>query len=101
MVEYTINENKDNNDENADEKAQKNIFNKTYDEFKFSCKIPMLYVVNSLIQDSIDELKIFLLTKMKDEKNKIKTDEENNDIDYINEAYSSNYMNNNYKNFKR
>ena len=101
LVEYTINENKDNNEENLDEKVQKNIFNKTYDEFKYSCKIPMLYVVNSLIQDSIDELKIFLLTKMKDEKNKIKTDDDNNDIDFINEEYNDNYINNNLKNFKR
>ena len=62
LVEYIINENKDNNEENLDEKVQKNIFNKTYDEFKYSCKIPMLYVVNSLIQDTIDELNLLTST---------------------------------------
>jgi len=61
----------------------------------------MLYVVNSLIQDTIDELKIFLLSKMKEEKNKIKVDEENNDMDLINEEYNNiNYLKGNYKNFK-
>ena len=101
LIEYTNNENKDNNEENIDEKTRNNIFNKTYDEFKYSCKIPMLYVVNSLIQDTIDELKIFLLSKMKEEKNKIKVDEENNDMDLINEEYNNiNYLKGNYKNFK-
>ena len=101
LIEYTNNENKDNNEENIDDKTRNNIFNKTYDEFKYSCKIPMLYVVNSLIQDTIDELKIFLLSKMKEEKNKIKVDEENNDMDLINEEYNNiNHLKGNYKNFK-
>jgi len=102
LIEYNNNENKDNNEENIDDKTRNSIFNKTYDEFKYTCKIPMLYVVNSLIQDTIDELKIFLLSKMKEEKNKIKVDEDNNDMDLINEDYNNmNYLNSNYKNLKR
>ena len=54
LIEYNNKENKDNNEENTDDKEQKNIFNKIYDEFKYECKIPMLYVVNSLIQDAIE-----------------------------------------------
>ena len=102
LIEYNNKENKDNNEENTDDKEQKNIFNKIYDEFKYECKIPMLYVVNSLIQDAIDELKIFLLNKMKEEKNKMKEDEENNDMDLFNEEYNpNNYLKNNHKNIKR
>ena len=94
LVEYNNIENKDNNEEITEEKTKNNnLFIKTYDEFKFSCKIPMLYVVNSLIQDALDELKIFLLNKMKEENIKMRTEEENNEIEIMDEEYNP-------KNFK-
>ena len=92
-----IKENKDNNEKDSAELERKKYFNKAYDEFKFTCKVSILYVVNSLIQDSIDELKIFLLKKIKEEKNKL-NEEENNEIDEDEEEYN---INNNYYNNKR
>ena len=90
LIEYHDKENKVINIENMDDKARNNFFNKTYKDFKFTCKIPLLYVVNSLIQDSIDELKIFLLKKMKDEKNRLSEDEENNEMDEYDDEYNIN-----------
>ena len=100
LVEYNNNENenKDNNIENEDKKEKSHNFNKIYENFKYTCKISMLYVVNCLIQDAIDKLKIFLLNKMKEEKDKIKADEENNENDNIDEEYNGKkYINKNLK----
>ena len=78
------NDNKNfNNDsnENDNNKNQKNKFLKTYDEFKHSYKIPLLYVVDTIIQDTIDELKIFLLKKMKEKRKEMAEEDDNNDND--------------------
>ena len=97
LIEYN-NENKDNNVENINNNDQGYIFNKIYEDFKFTCKVPMLYVVNCLIQDAIDNLKIFLLNKIKEEKDKMKEEEENNEIDNIDEEYNrKKYINKNIK----
>ena len=95
------NDNKNNNSENENDnnKNQSNIFIKTYDEFEFSYKIPLLYVVDTIIQDTIDELKIFLLTKMKEKRKETEEEEENNDNDYDGEY--KNEINTNIKNAKR
>jgi hypothetical protein len=58
---------------------------KTFDEFEFSYKIPLLYVVDTIIEDTIDELKIFLLTKMKEKRKEMEEEEENNDNDFEDE----------------
>ena len=73
-----------NNDsnENDNKKNQKNKFIKTFDEFEFSYKIPLLYVVDTIIQDTIDELKIFLLNKIKEKRKEMEEEEENNDNDF-------------------
>ena len=86
-IEDDNNENKKNNNKNNNNetnegdnnKDQKNIFIKTYDEFDFSYKIPLLYVVDTIIRDTIDQLKIFLLTKMKEKRKEMEEEEENND----------------------
>ena len=108
LIEYNKNENKENKEdkenkeENLDENNQQNYFNKTLDKFKYTCKIPVLYVVNSLIQDAIDELKIFLLNKKKEEKYKGKEDEDNDEFDVINEEYNQkNKFNGKYKGMNR
>ena len=105
LIEYNNNEkkeNKDNNEQNDDNNNQNNIFNKTYEEFSYTLKIPMLYVVNCLIQDTLDALKIFLLSKMKEEKNKKKEEEENNENDNMNEDYNiKSGLSINYKSLKR
>ena len=90
-----------NNDlnENDKDKNQNNIFIKTFDEFEFSYKIPLLYVVDTIIQDTIDELKIFLLTKMKEKRKEMEEEEENNDNDF-DEDYKYE-INTNSKNQKR
>ena len=91
LIEYRVKQNKDNNVEAlSDKKSRDRYFNKIYDEFKFTCKIPLLYVVNSLIQDSLDELKIFLLEKKKEEKNRVLEDEENNEMDEYDDEYNIN-----------
>ena len=104
LIEYNNNEgkeNKSNNEQHTDDKNKNNLFNKSYEEFSYTCKIPMLYVVNSLIQDTIDALKIFLLNKMKEEKNKIKEEEQDNDNENNEESNYKNISNNNYKSLKR
>ena len=77
-----------NENENDNNKAQSNIFIKTFDEFEFSYKIPLLYVVDTIIQDTIDELKIFLLTKMKEKRKEMEEEVENNENEYVDGDYN-------------
>ena len=93
------NNNNDLNENDNNNKNQTNIFIKTFDEFEFSYKIPLLYVVDTIIQDTIDELKIFLLTKMKDKRKEMEEEEENINNDY--EEENKYEINTNNKNAKR
>ena len=97
-IDENNSDNRNDLNENDKDKNPTNIFIKTFDEFEFSYKIPLLYVVDTIIQDTIDELKIFLLSKMKEKRKEMEEEEENNDNDFDEDKYE---INTNTRNQKR
>ena len=95
-----VNKNNTENENDNSKGPSNNIFLKTFDEFEFTYKIPLLYVVDTIIHDTIDELKIFLLTKMKEKRKEMEEEEEENN-EYMEEEYKNEIYTNTNRNNKR
>ena len=99
-IDIDENNNDDKNNGNENDKIESNKFIKLLGKYKYNYKYPLLYVVDTIIQDTIDDLKIYLLTKMKEKRKEMEEEEEEkNDYDYDGEF--KNEINTYSKNRKR